>query len=90
LTVNDFGGDVFIENEEDGGRIFSFTDLQTNEVITIQNDYQIISSSTGLKRLGNFNKHWLRFLPGKNTLHITGSVASISNTYSLIVKKVGG
>lgn len=90
ITMNNIGGDITITNSDDVNRVFEFTDLQPNEVITIDNSLQTISSSTGLKRLSLFNKHFLRFVPNVNHLHIQGNVLSISNTFSLIVKKIGG
>ncbi len=90
ITMNNTGGDLTITNLEDNSYVFEFTDLQPNEIITIDNSLQTLSSSTGLKRLGNFNKHWLRFVPYENTLHIQGNVESIVLTYSNIVKKIGG
>jgi phage-related protein len=89
LTMNSTGGDVSITNAEDSGRVFGFTELQADEVLTIDNSLQTISSSSGLKRLGSFNKKWLRFLPNKNNLTIVGNLASIELIYSFVVKKVG-
>ena len=90
ITMNNIGGDVTITNSNDSSRVFEFTDLQADEVITIDNSFQTISSSSGLRRLGNFNKHWLRFVPGINNLNIQGNVLSIAITFSNIVKKIGG
>ncbi len=90
ITMNNTGGTATITNQTDTNRVFEFTGLQADEVITIDNNLQTISSSTGLKRLNNFNKHWLRFVPSINNLRIQGNIASIVNTYSLVVKKIGG
>ena len=90
ITMNNIDGDLTITNSNDNNRVFALTDLQANEVITIDNSLQTISSSSGLRRLGNFNKHWLRFVPGINNLSIQGNVASISITFSNVVKKIGG
>lgn len=90
ITMNNIAGNITITNQEDNNRVFEIVNLHANEIITINNSLQTISSSTGLKRLGNFNKHWLRFVPYLNTLHIQGNVANIELTYSEIVKKIGG
>lgn len=90
ITMNNTDGDLKITNSNDNNRVFEFTGLQANEVITIDNSLQTISSSSGLRRLGNFNKHWLRFVPGENNLLIQGNVESIAITFSNIVKKIGG
>lgn len=90
ITVNNFGGDVTITNLSDSNRVFSFTALSANEVITIDNGLQTISSSTGLKRLSNFNKKFLRLVPGVNNLRIQGSVASLTMTTRTVCKKIGG
>lgn len=90
ITMNNIAGNITITNESDNNRVFEITGLHANEVLTINNSLQTISSSTGLKRLGNFNKHWMRFVPYLNTLHVQGNVESIVMTYSDIVKKIGG
>lgn len=90
ITMNNTGGNLTITNLQDNNRIFELTDLEPNEIITIDNSFQTISSSTGLKRLSHFNKHWMRLVPYLNTLHIQGNVENIDMTYSNIVKKLGG
>ena len=90
ITMNDFNGDISIINVEDNNRLFEFTSLLADEVLTINCGLQTISSSTGLKRLSHFNKNFLRLVPGKNTLQISGNVASISMENTWIVKKIGG
>ena len=88
LTINTFGGDVSIVNESDNDREFLFTGLSAHEVITMDNGLQTISSSTGLKRLGNFNKKFLRLVPGVNNLHITGNIETVAMTTQFIAKKI--
>jgi hypothetical protein len=89
ITINNIGGDLTITNSDDNDRVFQFTGLSPNEVITMNCGLQTLSSSTGLLRLGNFNKNFLRFVPKLNHLHIQGSVASISMTTQFIAKKIG-
>ena len=89
ITMNSFGGSFSITNTSDGSRIFGFTALSPNEIITVNNDLGIVTSSTGFKRLANFNKNWLRFKKGANSLLINGQAASLRLTYSF-AKKIGG
>jgi phage-related protein len=89
ITMNTFGGSVSITNSDDTNRVFSFVTLSPSEIITINNDTQTISSSTGLKRLSNFNKHFLRLVPGVNHLRIQGNVLNIVMTTQFLAKKIG-
>ena len=93
ITMNNIAGFVTIINQNDDNRKFSFGEaspLSANEVLTIDCGNQIVSSSTGLKRLDKFNKKFLRLVPGVNTLLITGNVANIAMTTQYVVKKIGG
>lgn len=90
ITMNAFGGDISITNVTDSSRVFSFTSLSAGEVLTVDNSLQTILSSTGNKRIGNFNKNYLRLVPGVNHLNISGNVSSISMTTQFIAKKIGG
>lgn len=90
ITVGAFSNaTINIINTTDNSRLFSFTGMSAGEVLTVNNDLQIITSSTGLLRLSNFNKHWFRLLQGVNSVNIQGEVASVSFTYSP-ARKVGG
>lgn len=89
ITVNNIGGDLSITNSDDNNRIFAFTGLSPNEIITMNCGLQTLSSSIGLKRLSNFNKNFLRLVPKLNHLHIQGSVLSIQMTTQFIAKKIG-
>lgn len=77
-----------IVNLSNGNWETKFTGLSANETIVVDNQLQIITSSLGLRRLGNFNKHWLELLPKMNKLSITGDVENIKIEYSEI-RKVG-
>ena len=90
ITTGAFANaDINITNTTDNSRLFSFSGMSAGEVLTVNNDLQIISSSTGLLRLSNFNKHGFRFLQGVNSVNIQGEIASVSFTYSP-ARKVGG
>lgn len=90
VTMNNEVGGFSITNLDDNNRVVSFSDLSANEILTISPTYQTISSSTGLKRLGNSNKKFLRLVPNRNRLRIQGNVASISMVNQFIAKKIGG
>lgn len=90
ITMNNTDGEVSITNLDDGNRVMSFTDVQPNEILTVSPLYQTIESSTGLKRMGNFNKKFLRLVPNKNRLRIQGNVASIVMINQWISKKISG
>jgi phage-related protein len=90
ITMNSFGGNITITNLSDSNRVFSFTGLQAGEVITIDNSLQTISSSTGLKRLSNFNKKFLRLIPGVNNLRIQGAISTATMTCQFVSRRIGG
>lgn len=89
FTMNVLGGFFKIINNSDNGRIFEFTGLTNSETITVKNDLGIITSSTGLVRMTNFNKNLFRFVRGVNNLSISGSISNLQFKYQL-AKKVGG
>lgn len=86
ITINNAGGDVTLTNQSDASRVFSFTDLSPDEVLTVDNSLQQISSSTGLKRISKFNKNFFRLIPGINTIRIQGNISSIAMTYQFVSK----
>lgn len=89
VTMNSTGGDITITNANDNGRIFEFTSMSPDEVISINNDLQIMESSTGLFRLSNFNKNWLRLVRGINELSVVGNVSQLLFTLQY-ARKIGG
>jgi hypothetical protein len=97
ITANVFGETVTIRNVTDNNRDFIYgeinnvpaTYLLPNEVLTIDNDLQTISSSLVTYPLENFNKNFLRFVQGTNNLVITGGIQELSLTYPVAVK-IGG
>lgn len=90
ITMNSFGGNVSITNLSDSNRISSFTAMSASEILTVNNSLQTIESSTGLKRLSNFNKKFLRLVPGVNRLRIQGNISNFSMTTQTIAKRIGG
>ena len=89
FTLNSIGDSFSITNQDDDNREFAFVDLSPNETITIDNDLQTVVSSTGLLRLSDFNKNWLRFVPGLNRLSIISGIGTFDITYQNRFK-VGG
>lgn len=91
ITMNSLDGYISITNDsDDPDRIFQFNGLSANEVLTVDCEKQIITSSTGLKRLSNFSKNFLRLISGVNVLQIEGNVHKVEMTTRFIVKKVSG
>ena len=68
-------------NSDDHDREFLFTGLLASESISIDASLQTVTSSTGLLRLANFNKHWLRLVPGINHLHVESGIGTFTITY---------
>lgn len=89
FTMGVAGGSFGIINTSDDNRTFSFTGLSANEVITVDNDLQIITSSTGLYRLNKFNKKFLRLVYGLNNLVFNGGVKQVKIKQTN-AQKIGG
>ena len=90
ITMNTEGGDITITNLDDSNRVVNFVNLSANEILTISSTYQTIESSTGLLRLSNSNKKFLRLVSGVNRLRVQGNVASVAMTNQFIAKKISG
>ena len=89
FKTNALGDSISIVNESDGDREFEFTNIDALETVTVDNDRQIVTSSSGENRLGDFNKKWFRLVSGKNVLSVSGGLESFTMTYQL-ARKVGG
>lgn len=78
------GGSFYISNNTDGGgtRFLSIFSLFLGETLTINNDLQIITSSTGLNRLANVAPpvNFFRLLPGVNSISVS---TAINNTVTI-------
>ncbi len=79
MTIKNLSGDtVTIQNSLDS-MPFSLSGLEKGETITIDGQNLILysdkaTSSLGFKIFGDmFNRHWLKFFRGTNTLKMTGS-----------------
>jgi phage-related protein len=89
ITMNNSGGYLHMTNTTDNSRYTTFDTLLANEVLTVDCDRQILSSSTLLRRISNFNLIWPRLLPGRNDYSWSGMIASIEFKYSNAVR-IGG
>lgn len=90
ITGNAFGGTLTITNSSDVSgsvtRVFTLTNIPAGEVITVDNDLQIISASpSGTNMLPYFTGYnWLRYVKGENNFTVEGNVASLvfENTFA--------
>lgn len=89
FTMNATGTYVYIDNWSDNHRIFDFEGLAPNEVITVNNDLGIVTSSLSIPRLSNFNKHFFRFVPGINTIRMSANISQLTFTYQF-ARRLGG
>jgi hypothetical protein len=88
FTLNSIGNSMSISNANDSNREFLFSSVLPGETITVNNLLQTIVSSTGLLRLTNFNKNWLRFVKGRNYLHVISGIGELKITYQF-ARKIG-
>ncbi len=88
FTTNTSNATVSIKNVSNNDYVTSFTGLADGETITLDCKRQILKSSKGVRRLSNFNKHWLELVPNLNKLQVTGDISSLVIEYDPI-KKMG-
>lgn len=79
FVCNQNDGKLIINNMTDS-RAFEIGGLQNGEVITIDEWFQI-KSSTGLHRIENCNKQWLRFVKGVNNIYVSGNTSNVKVKY---------
>lgn len=74
-TVTFTGGSIDIINvTDDQNRHFTFSGVDPEETVTVDNEVRHISSTNGGAKLDNFtSRNWLRLRKGYNTLLITAS-----------------
>ena len=89
FTMSSIGSSVIITNITDNNRQVIFTSLSPNEVIAVDNYNKILTSSTGLLRLGNSNLTFFRLCPGYNSINISGDISNFTMT-TQNARKVGG
>ena len=82
------GSSIDIVNmTDDAQRHFTFSGLEANETILVDNEVNHISSSKGGEKLSNFtSKNWLRLRRGNNELKIvsSGAVTIVCPHYVMI------
>ena len=80
FTLNGTGTGLTITNGTENNRQTIFTGLSYYEVITVDSDNEIITSSTALNRVPNFNFNYLRLIPGMNVLTLNGGISQFTMT----------
>lgn len=83
FVCNKEGGSVVITNKSDNNRSFIISNLKQGEEIYIDKWFQI-TSSYGLKRLGNCNKRWIRLKDGVNYIEVSGNTSRVVLTYQFM------
>lgn len=69
------GTDVQIKNLSNGGEVFLFEGLTVGEIISVDNENEVvISSLVGSNLFAKFNKNWLELVYGTNRLEISGKI----------------
>lgn len=74
-----------ITNNSDGGRVCSFSGLDTSETIYIDNQKKTIVSDTDAYRFDEWNKIWFRLVQGYNYIDIVGKcIITFKTQYPII------
>lgn len=81
VTLSDHSNSFQIINTTDNSSTCTFTGLSPSEVLTINSDKYIISSSTGLLRVANMSGILPRMVPGYNNFQVNGTINSIVISY---------
>lgn len=93
FKLSNTGNDFMIKNLTIN-REFKMTGLSPNEVITVDNQNEIITSSTGLNRFKNLskgeNQGYFSFTHGINKLECHGLAEYLKVTYQFAVRLGGG
>jgi hypothetical protein len=73
---------ISIKNTTDNNREFKITSMpnSTGMVVTIDNENQVITSSTGVNVYQYFNYNFFRLLKGNNSIIVTASSATVKFT----------
>lgn len=89
FTLESSATSFLIENITEGNRQFLFTELAGGETISINGNTGHITSSLHINRLPNFNKKFLRLLPGANALRCSGGAEKLIIAYQNFIR-LGG
>lgn len=84
IHMNGTGSDFIIKNVTDNNRTMSINNLVAGEVVTIDNDLQIITSSTGDNTLNKIESpiQFFRLLNGLNEVYLFGHIVKVTLTYT--------
>lgn len=88
FTTNNGNATVSLTNKTNNNYETRFTGLLNGETITMNCQTEVVTSSMGFRRLGNFNNHWFELLPKQNTILVSGNVSNLKIKYEN-VRKVG-
>jgi hypothetical protein len=88
FTMNSNGGSFSLTNLSDSSRQFLFTGLSPLEELTVDNDREIITTSSSALRMTNFNKNFFRLIYGVNNINLSGNITDYSIT-ATFAKKIG-
>lgn len=65
--------DIILRNDSNGGKEFKFTGLQLHEIVSVDNENELILSNIpNSTALSKFNKQWLELVYGENRIVVTG------------------
>lgn len=66
--------DVTLKNLSNGGKEFKFTGLRTDELVSVDNENELVLSNypININPLANFNRGWLELVYGVNRIEIIG------------------
>lgn len=80
-------GSITLTNNSDGGRYVTFSNLNNNEIITLDNQLGSLISSTGDDKLDSWNYNYLRLAPhGNNYITVNKKcIIEITGRYPIIV-----
>lgn len=82
IVTGNASGNIQIINMSDNDRITKFTDIPANSTIVMNPEYHTITFSGSGNIWHHFDiKHFLRMLPGKNDIAVTGNISSIKLEY---------
>lgn len=81
-------GDFSITNESTG-KVTEFKNLIDGETVTLDNLYGFISSDTGLSRVKNFNKVFLKLIKDVNKLKCSPNASNLTIRFQN-AKRIGG
>lgn len=89
VTLSSSEDEFQLLNQTDNNKGCTFTGLSPKETLTIDSSRYLITSSTGLLRVGNMTGILPRLVPGLNKLQVIGSVDDITIDYQN-ARKVSG